>query len=52
MTQKTESVCLERLKRAVVKLYDQKEFLCIHPANGLKCIYVCYSCPELCIMLY
>ena len=52
VTQRTESVCLGRLKRAVVKLYDQKEFLCIHLANVLKCIYVCYNCPELCIMLY
>ena len=52
VTLMNESVCLGRLKRAAGKLCDQYEFLCIHPANVLKCIYICYNCPEMCIMLY
>ena len=54
MTQRTESVCLGRLERAVVKYMINSSFS-VFIRQILESIYrpyVCYSCPELYIVLY
>ena len=40
------------LEESSCTLYDQKELLCVYPANVIKYLYVCYGCPEMYIILY
>ena len=41
----------QALEESSCTFYDQKEFLCVYPANVIKYLYVCYSCPEMYIIL-
>ena len=48
-----DGVSLSRgLEESSYTLFDQKEFLCVYPAIAIKYLYVCYSCPEMYIILY
>ena len=40
------------LEESSCTLYDQKQFLCAYPANVIKYLYICHSCPEMYIILY
>ena len=40
------------LEESSYTLYDQKQFVCVCPANVVRYLYVWYSCPEMYIIVY